>query len=106
MDRNHEDDWGVMCSVGKEYILKALYGRDLEYCVLLSCSNENVDNPETGDIRLYQQYGGNGASGRVEVFLSGTWISVIGDLWTTANSLVACQQLGYLTNGECNNYNA
>ena len=25
MDRDHEEDWGVMCSIGKECMMKALH---------------------------------------------------------------------------------
>ena len=82
----------------------------VEHYVLLFCSNGNIDNPERGDIRLfvsrlYISLSGH-AHGRVELYLSGAWIVVTVDSWTTANSQVACRQLGYLTYGECYNCNA
>ena len=81
----------------------------VEHYVLLFCSNGNIDNPERGDIRLYRRYISLSGDllGRVELYLSGAWIVVTVDFWTTANSQVACRQLGYLTYyGECYNCNA
>jgi len=35
-------------------------------------------------------------SGRLEIFISGQWGTVCDDLWDTANSDVACRQLGFV----------
>ena len=51
----------------------------------------------SGDLRLVR----NGlsspsySSGRLEVYYGGSWKSVCYDGWTTANTRVACRQLGF-----------
>ena len=35
------------------------------------------------------------SSGRLEVYYGGRWVSVCYDGWTTANTHVACRQLGF-----------
>ena len=51
----------------------------------------------SGDLRLARGSHTNTSytSGRLEIFLNGRWGTVCDDLWDSANSDVACRQLGY-----------
>ena len=54
-----------------------------------------LDAPTTGEVRLYYEYVYPSYNrGRVEVFLSGEWGTVVGN-WTRQNAKVVCQQLGF-----------
>lgn len=51
-----------------------------------------------GDLRLVD--GSIITEGRIEVFIDGVWGTVCDDLWSNANSIVVCRQLGFPTSGE------
>ena len=53
---------------------------------------------QNGDIRLV---GGTTIyEGRMEVCWNETWGTVCDDYWSSADAIVACRQLGFLTTGE------
>lgn len=52
----------------------------------------------TGDIRLAGS-GSSSSQGRVELCNSNQWGTVCDDLWSNADALVVCRQLGYSING-------
>ena len=55
-----------------------------------------LDGPHSGDVRLfYSYYIPDNYYGRVEVFLSEAWGTVIANSWTQENGEVVCRQLGY-----------
>ena len=51
----------------------------------------------SGDLRLSQGFTTSSSftSGRLEVFVFGQWGTVCSDFWDSANSDVACRQLGF-----------
>ena len=53
----------------------------------------------SGDLRLVQNGFTNSSytSGRLEIYHSGRWGTVCDYTWTTANTRVACRQLGFST---------
>ena len=55
----------------------------------------------TGDLRLVQ-YGltsSSYTSGRLEIYYNGQWGTVCNDFWDSANTGVACRQLGFTGSG-------
>ncbi len=64
--------------------------------VILSCCYD-LATPTymngSGEVRLRDGSGSN--SGRVEVFLNGSWSAICIDYWSTADARVVCRQLGY-----------
>ena len=59
----------------------------------------NIMLSTNGDLRLVQN--GNSSSsntrGRLEFYYSGEWGTVCNDLWSSANTRVACRHLGLPT---------
>ncbi|XP_061112054.1 scavenger receptor cysteine-rich type 1 protein M130-like [Conger conger] len=60
----------------------------------LSCCSVKNQRPCTNHWPLRVVGGAGGCSGRLEVFLGGSWRSVCGDSWDTMDACVVCRQLG------------
>ncbi|KAJ8264185.1 hypothetical protein GJAV_G00146200, partial [Gymnothorax javanicus] len=60
----------------------------------LSCSSEDNRRPCTNHWPLRLVGGEGGCSGRLEVFLNGSWNMVCGDSWGMEEAQVVCRQVG------------
>ena len=65
----------------------------LKHC-FLGCS--------TGEIRLEEGGSENPYEGRVEVCLSGRWVTVCDDQWGAQDARVVCRNMGYPSSGKFN----
>ena len=70
--------------LGTEYC-GVIFNIDLIHTLTASQSN--------GDVRLTN--GATTSSGRLEIFLKGTWGTICNDGFTKGAALAACRQLGY-----------
>ena len=66
---------------------------ETEYCVVIFNIDLITASQSNGDVRLANE--ATTGSGRLEIFLKGTWGTICNDGFTKGAALAACRQLGY-----------
>jgi hypothetical protein len=67
--------------------------------IIIGEGEEVTDYDSTRDMYYYIE--GNLATGRIELCMNGVWSPVCQDVWTEADTSVACYQMGYSRFGMC-----
>ena len=73
------------------------------FFLLINLQFLHKDSCNDGELRLFG--GGSPHEGQVEICLNQRWGSVNNDVWSTADTMVVCRQLGYTEGRLCTQFN-